>query len=62
MITVPAESTIPFSPGDDILCEIDEELELVENTEMLWDVLMRARTPGGAYRFIISPFDLADEY
>lgn len=53
---------MPFSPGDDILCEIDEELELVENTEMLWDVLMRARTPGGAYRFIISPFNLEDEY
>ena len=53
---------MPFSPDDDILCEIDEELELVEDTEMLLDVLMRARTPGVAYRLTISPFGLADEY
>jgi hypothetical protein len=53
---------MPFSLNDDILCEADEELELVEDMQLLLDMLMRARTSGGAYRSIISPFNQADDY
>lgn len=61
LITVLAESTMPFHHDHDIRCEIDKELELVKDAQSLLDTLIRTRTPDGAYRFIISPLNQEDD-